>query len=249
MMAKKEDIQCAEKESGGPLDILRFGASGGIGQSLVRAFREGNRLIGTYCRGDAAKLEPGASDRPVDVTDSRQTAAFLADVMPGLTRPVLIYTIGVSPNRMMHKMTDDDWDHALAINLTGAMRACRGVLPRMREVGFGRIILVSSVLARISVPGTAGYSAAKAGLCALSRVIAVENAKKGVTANTLALGYYNVGIIRDVPEAYLNDHVLPSIPQCALGTPENIAAAVRFIVDADYLTGATLDINGGIISG
>jgi NAD(P)-dependent dehydrogenase (short-subunit alcohol dehydrogenase family) len=91
------------------------------------------------------------------------------------------------------------------------------------------------------------YSVTKAGLGALARVIAVENAKKGVTANALALGYHDVGIINSVPKAFLEEKVIPSIPVGHLGDPVNIRNAVQFLIDSDYVTGATLDINGGII--
>ena len=82
----------------------------------------------------------------------------------------------------------------------------------------------------------------------MAKVIAVENAKKGITANALALGYFGIGIIKAVPETYLKEHVLPGIPQGKLGDPSNIASAVRFIIEADYLTGSTIDINGGMFS-
>ena len=160
---------------------------------------------------------------------------------------MLIYTAGISPNNAVHKTTDADWDQTLSVNLTGAMLASRGFLPRMREVGFGRIIFISSVLSRLSVPGTAAYSVSKAALCALARVISSENASRGITANAIALGYFDVGIIRAVPEEYLTQKVLPSIPQGKLGSPANITQAIQFIMDADYMTGAVLDINGGII--
>ena len=232
-----------------PFDIIIIGASGGIGQYLVRAFKDEHRVLGTYCHSSPDALEPGAEYYRLDVTDRQAVSGFTAEISPTLKRPALIYTSGVSLNGVIHKTRDEDWDLTLSVNLTGAMLVSRGLLPRMRELCFGRIIFISSVLSRISVPGTAAYSASKAALCALAKVIAVENARKGITANALALGYFNVGIIRAVPEAYLNEQVLPSIPQGRLGDAVNIGAAVRFIMDADYLTGAVLDINGGIITG
>ena len=99
------------------------------------------------------------------------------------------------------------------------------------------------------IPGSVAYSVTKAGLGALARVIAVENARKGITANALALGYHDVGIISSVPEKFLEEKVIPSIPVGHLGDPANIRNAVQFLIDSDYVTGATLDINGGIIGG
>ncbi len=228
-------------------EIVLFGASGGIGQYLVGELASEHRIVGTYRSADAAKLRPGAEYHRVDVTDTAAVTQFADRIGASLQHPVLIYTPGISPNALAHKVSDSDWDQTIATNLSGAMRAVRGLLPRMRSVQWGRIVLVSSVLARQGVPGTLAYSATKAGLAAMARVISVENAAKGITANTVALGYFSVGIIEAVPEQYLREHVLPRIPQGRLGDPHDIAAAVRFIIAAGYLTGATIDINGGML--
>lgn len=230
------------------MEMVIFGASGGIGQYLIKHFRNDHKLFGTFFRHDPDTLETGSEYFKVNISDREAMNSFISKIISRLTHPVLIYTPGISPNNVTHNYKDEDWDQTLSINLTGAMLACRGILPRMREVGFGRIVFMSSVLSRISVPGTIAYSATKAALGAMARVIAVENAKKGITANTLALGYHNIGIIREVPEPYLQKQVLPSIPQGKLGDPINILHGINFILQADYLTGATIDINGGIIS-
>lgn len=228
-------------------EIIVFGASGGIGQYLVKALSPQHRILGTYRAADPDKLHSGATYFPVDVTDSAAVNQFAETIAPDLKRPVLIYAPGISPNATTHKFTDADWEQTIQTNLTGALRAMRALLPTMRSLGWGRIILVSSVLARLGVPGTIAYSATKAALCAMARVVSAENATKGITANALALGYYSIGIISEVPEQYLQQHVLPRIPKNQLGDPANIVAAVRFVIDADYLTGATIDINGGMI--
>jgi acetoacetyl-CoA reductase len=151
-------------------------------------------------------------------------------------------------NCIVHKITDEDWEKTMVVNLTGAMCMTRGLLPKMAELKYGRIIYISSILSRKTVPGTAAYSVSKAGLNTLARVVAFENAKKGITVNSLALGYYGVGIINAVPEDYLKNTVIPSIPMARLGDPANIVEAVKFLIKADYVTGATIDMNGGIIS-
>ncbi|MCA8957527.1 MAG: SDR family oxidoreductase [Planctomycetes bacterium] len=229
------------------VDMVVVGASGGIGGYLVHSFRTRHRVLGTFCTHRPDEEYPDVTYQPLDLTDRDAVAAFCSETAPRLERPVLVYTPGISPNQVAHKFTDEDWDRTLSINLTGAMLLCRGLLPRMREVGFGRIVLLSSVLSRTMVPGSLAYSVSKAGLGALARVIAAENATKGVTANALALGYHNLGIIRSVPEKFLEERVLPSIPMRRLGDPDNIRAAIEFLVQADYVTGATLDINGGIV--
>jgi len=229
-------------------DFVIIGASGGIGQCLVKAFREKSSIIGTYCHGDLDLLEKGPTYYHVDLNDSKAISAFCSAVVPMLKRPVLVYAPGVSLNCLVHKITDEAWQTTMSVNLMGAMSMTRGLLPKMTELEFGRIIYISSVLSRKAVPGTAAYSVSKAGLNALARVVAFENARKGITANSLALGYYEVGIISAVPQDYLNMTVVPSIPMARLGDPANIVEAIKFLITADYVTGATIDMNGGVIS-
>ncbi len=229
------------------VDLVIIGATGGIGHSLAESFAGSARIHGTWCHEEPASPVEGVEYHRLNLEDREGVATFCETLAPRLERPVIVYTSGVSLNGLTHKIADEAWDQTLAVNLTGAMLVSRGLLPRMREIGFGRIILLSSVLSRTMVPGSAPYSVTKAGLSALGRVIAVENAKKGITANTLALGYHNVGIIQTVPPQFLEEKVLPSIPVGHLGDPSNISNAVQFLIDSDYVTGATLDINGGII--
>lgn len=228
-------------------DIVVFGASGGIGQHLVRSLSAEHDLIGTYHSADPGSLVEGAAYHRLDVTDTAAVDAFVAGIQGRLRRPVLVYTPGVSPDATAHKISDADWQRALSTNLSGAMHVTRAMLPIMRGVKWGRIVYLSSVLARRGTPGTLAYSVTKAALGAMARVVSVENARRGITANALALGYYNVGIIETVPEDFLQKHVLPQIPQGRLGDPQNITEAVQFLIRSDYVTGATLDINGGML--
>lgn len=228
------------------MDVIIFGASGGIGQFLVKNFKNDHKLFGTYFHHDPYTLESGCEYFKVDVSDRESMKVFTSDIAFRLSNPVLIYTPGVSLNNVTHNYKAEDWDKTISINLTGAKLACRGILPRMKESQFGLIILLSSVLSRISVPGTIAYSATKSALCAMARVMAIENAQQGITVNALALGYHYIGIIKDVPESYLHRHVLSCIPERKLGNPMNIVNAVSFLIQADYVTGATIDINGGM---
>jgi len=213
----------------------------------VRSLSAEHDLIGTYHSADPGSLVEGAAYHRLDVTDTAAVDAFVAGIQGRLRRPVLVYTPGVSPDATAHKISDADWQRALSTNLSGAMHVTRAMLPIMRGVKWGRIVYLSSVLARRGTPGTLAYSVTKAALGAMARVVSVENARRGITANALALGYYNVGIIETVPEDFLQKHVLPQIPQGRLGDPQNITEAVQFLIRSDYVTGATLDINGGML--
>jgi len=231
------------------LDIIIIGASGGIGQYLVQEFSNKHRVIGTYFSETPSDLAQGAEYYRVDVTHTEEVTNFFNSIGPSLSMPVLIYAAGISPNNVISKIVDQDWHDTLAVNLTGAMYASRAILPWMRKLEYGRLIFVSSVLSRIAVAGTLGYSVTKAGLNSMVKVIAIENASKGITSNAIALGYFEIGIISAVPKDFLNYHVIPEIPLKRLGNSSNITAAVNFIIDSDYLTGSVIDLNGGMISG
>jgi NAD(P)-dependent dehydrogenase (short-subunit alcohol dehydrogenase family) len=227
-------------------DLIIIGASGGIGQHIVKKYRKTNKIFGTYCRHASTNLEEGPQYYYVDLTDTVTIKEFIDCISEQVRKPVLIYSSGISPNNPVHKVTDDDLSQTIAINLTGAILVTRAILPIMRERNFGRLIYISSVLSRIAVHGTSIYAATKSGLNAFSKVVALENAKYGITANSIALGYFDVGIISAVPTDYLNNTVIPNIPQRRLGNPVNILHMIECMIKSNYLTGSTIDITGGL---
>jgi NAD(P)-dependent dehydrogenase (short-subunit alcohol dehydrogenase family) len=115
----------------------------------------------------------------------------------------------------------------------------------MRECNYGRIINLSSVVPQKGIPGTSAYAASKAGLWGLTKSIAAENAKKGITINSLNAGYFNIGMTSEIPEEILSG-IISMIPMQKLGDPENIYNAVNFLINADYVNGTSVDINGGL---
>ena len=115
----------------------------------------------------------------------------------------------------------------------------------MREQKFGRIINFSSIVAQKGIPGTSAYASSKSALWGLSKSIAIENANKGITINNLNLGYFNIGMITDVPEKFLSI-IKKEIPMGELGNPENILKAINFLMGSDYITGTSIDINAGL---
>jgi NAD(P)-dependent dehydrogenase (short-subunit alcohol dehydrogenase family) len=229
-------------------DLVIIGASGGIGQHLINVYKDTNTIFGTFFRHDSSDLIKGPNYYQVDVTDSSSINSFINELNDKVKKPVVIYTSGVSPNNLVHKLNEEDLNKTIATNLTGAMLITSGILPLMRDLKFGRFIYLSSILSRMAVQGTAGYTVTKAGLNAFAKVVALENAKKGITANSIALGYFDVGIISAVPPEYLKNNVLPNIPQGKLGDPDDIVNIIEFIIKTNYLTGATIDLNGGVIS-
>ena len=222
------------------MDIVIVGASGGIGRYIFDELSTKYHTYGTYCHGKY----PNVGWLHADVTQADDVISML-ESMSGLHDVVLINLFGVSRDGMGHKLSTEAWNEVVDTNLKGAFLTCGAFLPIMRAQGWGRIINISSVVGRVGVPGTCAYSASKAGLEGLTRTLAVENATKGITVNCLSLGYFEAGMINTLsPE--MRESVVQSIPMKRLGTLHNIEAAIEFLIEADYVTGTTLRIDGGM---
>ena len=221
--------------------VVLIGASGGIGQYLIESLSD-FKIYGTW-----HKHKPAGDLMQLDVTNPTEVEEY-ADWVCGPVggkRVVVINASGITINGMGHNMPINDWQRVVSTNLTGAYVVARAFLPYMRESYYGRIINLASIVGQRGVAGTSAYAASKAGLEGMTRALAVENATKGVTVNSLALGYFRVGIIDSIPD-HIRDKLVSTIPMKRLGNPNNIDAAIRFLIDADYVTGATIDINGGL---
>jgi NAD(P)-dependent dehydrogenase (short-subunit alcohol dehydrogenase family) len=225
--------------------ILITGASRGIGKYLFEKYVGGpERVIGLY-----HKTEPTShadSYEKVDVTDENQFADFISKRRPELQQIKFIHCAGVNLNGFTHKLAAADWRYVIQGNLESAFLLTKHLLPIMREQNYGRIIFVASVVPQIGVPGTSAYAASKAGLWGLMKVVSKENALKNVTCNTLNLGYYDIGMISEVPKEMMTT-VLASVPMKKLGDPVNIYHAMQFITASDYLTGSEINISGGLV--
>lgn len=222
------------------------GASRGIGQFLFeRLLAEGEQVVGTYFH--TAPQGPHASKLfKVDVGDHAQVSAFVDGLKGQLQRVVLINCAGTNYNAFGHKSDMDKWAEVIRVNLLGSFHVIGALLPLMREQGYGRVINLSSVVAQTPVPGTSAYAASKAGLWGMTRALAAENAKKGITINNLNLGYFNIGMITEVP-AEFQPVVKAKIPTGEFGDPENILRTVKFVVTNDYLNGASIDVSAGMV--
>ena len=227
------------------MKILIAGASGGIGKFLAKELCQDHDVYGSYnSRRPMSNLSYGMTK--VDISIESEVSSWIDDVCKTGDDLALIYCIGVNYNCMMHKTESDRWEEVIESNLIGVQSVLRHILPRMRERRFGRIVLLSSVVPQMGVPGTSAYSASKSALWGLSKAVAKENAKHGITINTINLGYFDIGMIQDVPSEIL-EQIKQGIPMGKLGKPMNILRAVEFILEADYLTGSIIDLNGGLI--
>jgi acetoacetyl-CoA reductase len=160
---------------------------------------------------------------------------------------ILVNNAGITVDRTVRKMTPDDWDRVIQINLSGAFYLSRAVLQHMLDRGSGRIINISSVIGEKGNIGQANYAAAKSGLFGLTTSLALETARKGLTVNVVTPGFIETEMVGAMPEEALKK-VIAGIPAQRLGKPEEVARVVEFLADPDsgYITGEVYGINGGL---
>jgi NAD(P)-dependent dehydrogenase (short-subunit alcohol dehydrogenase family) len=225
--------------------IVITGASKGIGKLLYDYYVNKNlEVIGLYNTTQPNILND--SYVKVDIRDYHELELRVSPIIRNKEDLVLINCAGVTYNSFIHKSDPNLWSKVIQTNLIGTYNVIRAVLPQMRENKFGRIINFSSVVAVKGTPGTSAYAASKAALSGLSKSIAVENAIHNITINNINLGYSELGMISEVPESYL-DTVIQNIPMKRLCSPNEIITTVDYLIANSYLTGESLNVNGGLI--
>lgn len=224
---------------------LITGASRGIGKLLLDHFSsKGDLVFGTF---NSTVSNETNNLKKVDVRSFDEVCSWINPIL-GNHKPeklILINCAGISYNALAHKADISKWQDVINVNLVGSFNTIRACLPFMRESGYGRIINFSSVVAQKGVIGTSAYSASKAGLWGMSKTIALENASKGITSNNINLGYFNVGMIEQVPEEFLGK-IVAQIPAGKLGDPELIISTVEYLIENNYVNGTSIDVNGGL---
>ena len=159
----------------------------------------------------------------------------------------LVNNAGITLDQTMRKMSLEDWHAVLRVNLSGAFYMSKAVLEHMIGRGTGRIVNISSIIGETGSIGQANYAASKSGLFGLTKSLALETARKGITVNCVAPGFIDTEMVAAVPKEAL-DRVIADIPMRRLGHPDEIAHAVRFLLqdNAAYITGTVLSVNGGM---
>ena len=159
---------------------------------------------------------------------------------------ILVNNAGITVDKTVRKMSPQDWDRVIHVNLSGAFYLSQAILQHMLDRGSGRIINISSIIGESGNIGQANYAAAKAGLFGLTMSLAQETARKGITVNSVAPGYISTEMVAAVPKEAM-DRVIAKIPVGRLGEPDEVARVVEFLADPDagFITGQIYSVNGG----
>ncbi len=236
---------------------LVTGATRGIGKAIAqRLAREGAIVVGTATSESGASSisayleEMGANGQGVvlNVTQPDAIEALVDAIAKQFGTPqILVNNAGITRDNLMLRMKEQEWDDVIDTNLTSIFRLAKACLKGMTRARWGRIVSIGSIVGSMGNAGQANYAAAKAGLEGFSRALAKEVGSRNITVNTVAPGFIDTDMTKDLPAAN-KEAMLSQIPAGRLGMPEEIAAAVAFLVsqEAAYVTGATLPVNGGM---
>lgn len=225
--------------------IILTGASGGIGQALIPHLTSIDDVIGLY-----HTTVPETPESPrlryvrVDVERDGAIADFVSTHIINTPHITVVHAAVKKHDDLVVHYKLEDWDRALRVNLTANFLLTQALLPTMIRERWGRIIHFSSLGGTEGRPGTLAYATSKAGLLGLSNVLAKEYARFNITSNTLMLGHFDTGLYRSLPEIEKR-RLIASIPAKKLGDVSNIAHAIAFLIQADYVNGATIHIDGG----
>ena len=239
---------------------LVTGASRGIGRAIAVSLGQmGATVIGTATtESGAGKITAGLQEAGVkgrgmalNVTSAEDCVAVVKAIAAEYGAPqILVNNAGITRDNILMRMKDDEWDDVINTNLTSIFRMSKAVLRGMTKARWGRIINISSVVGSMGNQGQSNYAAAKAGIEGFSRSMAREVGSRNITVNTVAPGFIDTDMTRELPEAQ-RELLKGQIPLARLGQPEEIAASVAFLASeaAGYISGETLHVNGGMYMG
>jgi len=234
------------------------GSARGIGQAIALKLAEVGATVVVNDIGEAEPLESVAEEiRAMD----RQSLAVIADVSSSTEVAnlvdktintygkvdILVNNAGITRDQLVLRMSDEDWDTVLNVDLKSAFFCTRAVLRSMLKQRWGRIISITSIVGEVGNPGQANYAAAKAGIIGFTRSIAKEVASRGITANAIAPGFIDTQLTQQLEEKQAQE-LLKRIPLGYLGSPRDVAEAVAFLAseEARYITGQVLNVDGGM---
>jgi 3-oxoacyl-(acyl-carrier-protein) reductase len=233
---------------------LITGASGGIGAAIARTLHgagasvvlSGTRLAPLEAL--SAELGARAHVASCDLSDAAAVEALPKQAVAAMGAvDILVNNAGITKDNLFMRMSDEEWQSVIDVNLTSTFRLCRGVLRGMMKARWGRIVNISSVVGATGNAGQGNYAASKAGVVGMSKSLAAEVASRNVTVNCVAPGFIATAMTDKLSEDQ-KARILTQVPAGRMGEADEIAAAVLYLasVEAGYVTGATLHVNGGM---
>ncbi|WP_028457683.1 3-oxoacyl-ACP reductase FabG [Chloroflexus sp. Y-396-1] len=240
----------------GQVAIITGGARGIGRATTIELANAGARVLINYQRSAgaaealAAEIVAAGGDAfayQADVADEQAVTGMVQAVLDHWGKiDILVNNAGITADAPLARLRPEQWQHVIETDLTSVFLCCRSVIPAMQRAGYGRIVSVSSLAALAGNVGQTNYAAAKAGIIGLSRSLAREVARDGITVNVVAPGYIETDMVETVPET-LRAWALQAIAIGRFGRPEEVSAAIRFLVSprASYITGHVLTIDGG----
>ncbi|MDW3183903.1 3-oxoacyl-[acyl-carrier-protein] reductase [Roseobacter sp.] len=235
-------------------NALVTGASGGIGAEIARLLHGAGATVGLSgtrvepLEALAAELGDRAHVLPCNLSDMAAVEALpkqAAEAMGSVD--ILVNNAGITRDNLFMRMSDEEWQSVLDVNLTATFKLCKGVMRGMMKARWGRIVNISSVVGATGNPGQANYAASKAGMVGMSKSLAYEVASRGITVNAVAPGFIETAMTDKLTDDQKSG-IMEQIPAGRMGTPAEIGAAVLYLAspEAGYVTGTTLHVNGGM---
>lgn len=233
---------------------LITGASGGIGGEIAKTLHAQGATVGLSgtredpLRALAAELGDRTHVLPCNLGDADALKALPKQAVEAMgSLDILVNNAGVTRDNLFMRMSDEEWQTVLNVNLTAAMKLSQGVLRGMMKARWGRIVNITSVVGATGNPGQGNYAAAKAGLVGMSKSLAYEVASRGITVNCVAPGFITTAMTDKLNDDQ-KSKILTQVPAGRMGDPAEIGATVAFLAspEASYITGATLHVNGGM---
>ena len=235
-------------------NALITGASGGIGGEIAKALHSAGATVAI----SGTRLEPlqalasELGDRvhvlTCNLSDPEAVEALPKQAIEAMgSVDILVNNAGITRDNLFMRMSDDEWNSVIDVNLTATMRLCRGVLRGMMKSRWGRIVNISSVVGATGNPGQGNYAASKAGMIGMSKSLAYEVASRGITVNAIAPGFITTAMTDKLTDDQ-KSKILTQVPAGRMGDAAEIAAATLYLAssEAGYVTGATLHVNGGM---
>jgi len=234
---------------------LVTGASGGIGAAIARELHRAGAIVAISGTREerlkelADELGARIHALPCNLRDREAVAKLAGDADAAVGQlDILVNNAGVTRDNLFMRMSDDEWDDVIAVNLTAVFTLTRGALRGMMRRRYGRVVNIASISGMIGNPGQANYAASKAGLIGMTKSLAREVAKRGITANCIAPGFIETPMTAELNEKQI-EAIANAIPASNFGKPEDVASAALYLAsdEASYVTGHTIHVNGGMV--